>query len=122
MFALFGVWEILLFGLLIYAWVAICLMKIADKTGTPESWLAWIPLLNIYLFCKIAGHSGLWVLAILFVPILNIIVTVWFWIEIAVRRGKPEWYGILMIVPLVNLLMMGLIAFGNNEPPAAAIP
>ena len=122
MFSMFGVWEVLLFSILVYAWAAFCLMTIAEKAGTPESWLAWIPLLNIYLFCKIAGHSGLWVLAILFVPILNIIIAVWFWIEIAIRRNKPELYGILMIVPVVNLLMMGLIAFGDSEPPAVATP
>jgi hypothetical protein len=97
-------------------------MIIANKTGTPDGWLAFIPILNIYLLCKIAGHSGWWTLAILFVPFVNIVVTIWFWVEIARRRNHPEWLGILMIIPLANFIIPGIIAFSENEPPAAAVP
>ena len=108
---MFGVWEASIGGatlflvLVPYIWLAICLMFIANKTGTPDGWLAFIPILNIYLLCKVAGHSGWCTLAILFIPLVNIIITIWFWVEIAGKRNQPEWLGILMIIPLVNMII-----------------
>ena len=119
MFARFGVWEIVLVFLLPCIFATLCLHITANKTRTPDGWMAWIPYLNLYLFCKIAGQSGLWALALLFVPILDIIVYIWFWIEIAKRRHQPDWYGIMMIVPVVNLVLMGMLAFGNGQRVAA---
>ena len=125
---MFGFWEgsivamVILLALVPYIWLAVCLMVIAKKTGTPDGWLAFIPILNIYLLCKVAGHSGWWALAILFVPLVNIITTIWFWVEIARRRNHPEWLGILMIIPLVNFIIPGIIAFSDNEAPAAVMP
>jgi len=108
---LFGLYIILILVILFqYVWPAFCLMTIAERTGTPHSWMAWIPLLNIYLFCKIAGHSGFWVLAILLIPLLNIIIAIWFWVDIAKRRSKSEIYGILMIIPIINLIIIGILA------------
>ena len=47
----------IIFGLVVYIWMAICLQKIAEKTNTPNGWLAWIPIANIYLMCMIAGKG-----------------------------------------------------------------
>jgi hypothetical protein len=107
--SLFWVW------LIPYVWFAVCLLVLANKTGTPNGWFGFIPILNVYLLCKIAGHSGWWTLAIIFVPILDIIVTIWFWMEIAKRRNQPEWLGILMIIPLANLVIPGILAFGGDS-------
>ena len=117
---MFGIWEtslvaMVLFLILVpYIWLAVCLMIITRKTGTPDGWLAFIPILNICLLCKVAGHSGWWTLAILFVPFVNLITTIWFWMEIARKRNHPEWLGILMIIPLANMVIPGIIAFGDN--------
>lgn len=47
----------IIFGLIVYVWMAICLQKIAEKTNTPNGWMAWIPIANIYLMCMIAGKA-----------------------------------------------------------------
>ena len=53
---MFGFWEFSILAslfwvwLIPYIWIAVCLMVIANKPGTPDGWLAFIPLLNIYLF------------------------------------------------------------------------
>ena len=118
---MFGWWEAmvtggtLFFWLAVYVWLAACLMVIADKTETPNGWLAFIPILNVYLFCKVAGHSGWWTLAILFVPLLDIVLTIWFWVEIARRRNQSSILGILMIIPIVNLVIAGIIAFSGGS-------
>lgn len=96
-----------------YVWMAICLQIIANKTNTPNSWLAWIPIANFYLMCKIAGKPGWWTI-LFFIPIVNIVFAIIVWMGIAEARGKPSWLGIqgiLTIIPLINLVIPGILAF-----------
>jgi len=100
------------FSIIGYLWVAFCLQQIASKTDIPNGWLAWIPIANLYLLCKIAGRSGWWTLAF-FVPLLNIVIVVMWWWSIAEKRNKPGWLGILMIIPVVSLIVVGILAFSE---------
>ena len=54
----------LIFGLVIYVYLAAVLMTIANKTTTPYSWLAWIPVGNFFLIFMIA-RLKLWYLLII---------------------------------------------------------
>ena len=96
--------------LAIYVFYAICLQLIAKKTNTPNGWLAWIPIANIYLMCEIAKNPWWWLLLSL-VPLVNIVIMIILFMEIAKARGKPGWLGILMIIPLVNFIALGYLAF-----------
>jgi len=100
------------FWLILYVYLAICLMVIANKTNTPNSWLAWIPVANIYLMCKVAGKPGWWVI-LFFIPFVNIVIGIIVWMKIAEARKKPGWVGILMIIPFVNLIIPGYLAFSD---------
>jgi hypothetical protein len=42
----------LIIYLAIYVYIAYSIMVIANKTNTENSWLAWIPIANLYLLCK----------------------------------------------------------------------
>ncbi|MBU2535874.1 MAG: DUF5684 domain-containing protein [Chloroflexota bacterium] len=97
-------------GLAIYVWLALTLHIIANKTGTRNAWLAWIPIANLYLTCKVAGHSGWWTI-LFFIPLVNIVLGVIVWMGIASARKHPSWLGILMIIPVVNLIIPGILAF-----------
>jgi len=70
-------------------------MFIAKKTGTPNSWMAWIPILNLYLMCKAAGKSGIWIILLL-LPVVNVVATILLWAGMAQRLGRPGWWGLLM--------------------------
>ncbi len=113
------------FFLVFYVFNAICLMLLAKKTETPNGWMAWVPILNIYLMCKVAGKSGLWMIWF-FIPIVNIIafpiITVLLWVGIAQRVGRSGWWGILMLFPILNLIMMGILAFSKTRVPAMVGP
>ena len=78
----------------VYVYLAYSLMVIADKTDTENSWFAWIPILNLYLMCKIAGKPGWWIILFL-IPIVNIVIFIIICMRIAELRGKPGWVGIL---------------------------
>ncbi|MBU2101983.1 MAG: hypothetical protein ABH865_02915 [Candidatus Omnitrophota bacterium] len=101
----------------LYVFTALCLQMIASKTGTEPGWLAWIPIANMFLMCKIGGLPYWWCFALLasIIPFVGgLILTgvyVFLWYKIAIARGKPGWLGILTIVPLVGLFIIGYLAF-----------
>ena len=96
----------------VYAFMAITLQMIAGKTGTSETWMAWVPVLNVYLMCKIAGKPGWWVL-LFFIPFVNLVATVMVWMGIAEARQKPAWLGVLMLVPIANIVIPAHLAFSE---------
>ena len=104
----------LLFYLAIYVFIAYSIMVIANKTNTENSWLAWIPIANLYLICKIAGKPGWWVILFL-IPLVNIVISIIIWMKIAEMRGKPSWLGILWIIPPPGLIVVGYLAFSDGE-------
>ncbi|MDD5512779.1 MAG: DUF5684 domain-containing protein, partial [Candidatus Omnitrophica bacterium] len=117
--AIGGIIAIIFLATLIYVYSSLCLYFIARKTGNEPAWLAWVPIGNLFLMCKIAGQSY-WLLLIFlasFLPIIGGLVNLglfgFFWFKIAEARGKPGWMGILCVLPLVNLVMMGVIAFSE---------
>lgn len=105
-----------------YIYSAFVLMAIAKKTKTPNEWMAWIPILNIYLMTQI-GKTPVWTmwgLLIFLIPLFNylsgpvtiVLVAYWWW-KIAEACKKPGWWGILMVIPIVNLIFMGILAWGK---------
>lgn len=102
----------LIIGLVVYIYFALCLMTIAKKTNTPNSWFAWIPILNIILMLQISKRPMWWIILML-IPLINIIVSIIVWMDIAVARNKPNWIGILMIVPIANIIVPGYLAFSD---------
>jgi uncharacterized protein DUF5684 len=102
----------LVFGVGMYIYVALALQTIANKTGTLNAWLAWIPIANIILMLNIA-KKPLWWIILFLIPIVNIVVAIMVWMGVAEARHKPSWWGILMIVPLVNLVVPGYLAWAD---------
>ena len=103
----------------VYIYMAIALMAIAKKTKTPNGWLAWIPIANFYLMTQIAGVSGWITLALLLaiIPFIGglavAVISVWLWWKIAEARNKPGWWGILTLIPIVNFIVIGMLAWGK---------
>ncbi len=107
----------LLVSLAVYIYAALALMTIAKKTKTPNGWLAFIPLANVYLLTQLAEVSGWYTLILLvgLIPILGSFVIAgfmaWFFWRIAERLKKPGYWGILMLIPIVNLILLGILAW-----------
>jgi len=105
-----GIWLVIVIAA--YVWMALCLQIIARKTNTPNTWLAWIPIANIYLMCKVAGKPGWWTV-LFFIPIANIVFAILVWMNIAEARNQPGWLGILTIIPIGNFVIPGILAFSG---------
>ncbi len=106
--------------LIVYIYSALALMAIAKRTKTKNAWLAWIPIANIYLMTQIGGLHPAWTLAILlaFIPFIGGVafaaVAAYLWWNIAEKCKKPGWWGILMLIPIVNFVLMGILAWGKK--------
>ncbi len=110
-----GVWIALyvIFIVAIYLFMGFCLMKMANKTGTPNGWFGFIPILNFWLMVQIAQRDVLWFILLL-IPCVNIVIFIIVWMDIAAVMGFENWWGILMIIPIFNFYVMYKLAF--TEP------
>jgi len=109
------------FGLITYVITSWALMTIADRTKHVEetpSWFAWIPLLNLYLLTKVSGKpmwSFILALVSFAVPVIGVIVFMgifaWWWSQVAEDNGYSPLLGLLMILPLVNVVVVSIIAW-----------
>jgi len=99
-------------ALVCYIYIALALQTIATKTSTPNAWLAWIPIANVFLMLGIA-RKPLWWFVLFLIPLVNIVMAIIVWMGIAEARQKPNWWGILMIVPIANLVVPGYLAWAD---------
>jgi hypothetical protein len=86
-----------------YVYFALALQTIAKKTNTENAWLAWIPIANVILMLNVAK----------LIPIVSIVIFIIVWMAIAEARGKPGWWGILLIVPVVGIIVPGYLAWSD---------
>lgn len=109
-----AVWAFMV--LAIYVFFAICLQRISRNLAVSRSWFAWIPILNIYLACRIVGKGVLWTVLFL-LPVVNIIVYVIICFKLARVCGKGRLYGLLQLIPFVNFVALWILvgASGVNQ-------
>jgi hypothetical protein len=111
----------LIIGIAVYIYYAFALMTMAKKLKAANAWLAWIPVGNIFLMTQMVGISGWWTLVILASGIPYIgglaiaVFMVWMWWKIAEKLGFPNWYGVLTIIPIVNLVIIGIMAWSKRK-------
>lgn len=70
----------------LYSWM---LGKIFKKAGV-KAWKAWVPFYNIWIMYKLGNTAGWWTI-LLFIPIINIVASVFFYIashRIGLKLGK----------------------------------
>jgi hypothetical protein len=115
-----------------YLWLAFCLMAIARKGHVPVWWVGWVPVANFKVVCAAgkSSNSCFWRLTASFAAlVVGIVVWVPVWIavwlvlwaiawvgawgHICHERGQPTALGLLAAVPVLNLALFGVLAFGD---------
>src|SRR3989344_4341446 len=110
----------LLLVLAVYVYATLALMKIADRTKTKDGWLAFVPIGNIYLMTKIAKVPGWWTIGVLsgIIPLIGgvlvLILITYLWWQIAERLKRPGWWALLLLIPIVNFVIIGIMAWGKK--------
>ncbi len=106
----------IIFCIVVYVYAALALMAIAKKTKTKNAWLAWIPIANFYLLTQMAKKSGhwTWILLLSVLPFGRVFVLaagIWFFWIVAKKLKFPGWISLLLAIPLVNLVVLGIMAW-----------
>lgn len=104
----------------LYIFFSLCMYLIAKKLNVAEAWAAWIPILQVWPFLSSAGKPCWWVIFLL-IPFVNAIVGVYLWMCIAENLGRNKWLGLLMLLPIVNFVLMGVLAFTKEETGQQAV-
>ncbi len=104
-----AVWAFMF--LAVYVFYAICLQRISRNLAVSRSWFAWIPILNVYLACRIVGKGILWTVLCL-LPVVTIIMYIIICFKLARVCGKGRLYGLLQLIPFVNFVALWILAGG----------
>ncbi len=108
--AMFSVFA--LFYLAFAVFLIISLWKLFVKAGKP-GWAALIPIYNIVVMLEIVGRPVWWVLLIIFVPLLNVWLTIVMYLDLAKSFGKSLGFGIVsLFFPYVTI---PILAFGKSQ-------
>jgi len=100
-----------------WVYLSLTLVGIANKLGhTDHAWWGWVPIMQAFLIVEMAGKPMHWFVFLL-IPIVNFVVFTMLWMEIAKRRGMSPFLGFLCIVPFVQFISMGMLAWGGGSTP-----
>ncbi len=132
----------LLIDVAIYVYYSLCNFLIGKKLEVPNSWMAWVPILQVYWpFVGAAGKPWTTALFLFLAPLLGgilaaimatisigmvvflmliigigfLIYYIYLWMCITENLGKNKWLALLMIVPIANLVFIGILAFSKTE-------
>lgn len=111
----------IILAIAIYVYCGLALMAIANKKKIENPWLAFVPVGNVYLMTQIGKVSPLFTLGILAaaIPVVGAVAVAvlmaFLWWKIAEAIGRPGWWGILMVAPIVNFVIIGMMAWGKEK-------
>ena len=89
----------------------VALWKVFVKAGRP-GWAAIIPIYNTYVFLKIAGKPGWWLIWF-FIPVLNLIFAIIATLAFAQNFGKGVGFAVGLI--LLPIVFLPILAFGDAQ-------
>jgi len=101
----------IIFGLLVALLLIVAMWKVFTKAGQP-GWASIIPIYNLYIWCKIVGRPGWWIILLL-IPFVNIIVGIVLCIDMAKSFGKGVGFGIGLA--LLGIIFWPVLGFGSAQ-------
>ena len=113
----------LIFGLGSYIYYAFAFMTIAKKTNYPTPAIAWIPGIGQLIISASVAKMHWWPILLILVGwipfvgwigmvVLAVYSVIWTW-KVCEARKKPGWWAILMLIPIVNFIMIGIVAWSD---------
>jgi len=113
----------LMVNILVYVFSSLAFMAIGKKANLNSPGLAWIPGLGPILIPFLASKMHRWPWLLLIgglIPLIGIIpmivfsvyTIIWHW-KMFEAINKPGWWAILLFVPLVNIIIICMAAWGK---------
>lgn len=91
------------------AYVGYPLFLIGQAFDLNHRWMAFVPVLGYFVLTS-AGQTTHWSLALLLIPLVNIIVLPYLWARVCDESGQSEARGWLTLVPILNIIMHWVIS------------
>jgi Family of unknown function (DUF5684) len=85
--------------------------KVFTKAGQP-GWASIIPIYNVYIWCKIVGRPGWWVILLL-IPFVNFIIGIILSIDLAKSFGKGVGFGLGLA--FLGFIFWPILGFGSAQ-------
>jgi hypothetical protein len=104
-------------GLLVAVLLIVALWKIFTKAGQP-GWASLIPIYNIYIWCKIVGRPGWWVILML-IPFVNFIIAIILCIDLAKSFGNGVGFGVGLA--FLGIIFFPILGFGSAQYQGPAV-
>ncbi len=113
--------PVMIGSLALYIYSAWATMVVAQKLNVPNGWLAFIPIANVYLMTQMAGVPA-WMTLFILLPIIPVVggiafaaIIIWWWWKICEKRGREGWWSLLLLIPIANLVILGVLAWAEVE-------
>ncbi len=108
-------------GWLLYMAVGVfylfCMWKIYVKAGKP-GWAAIVPIYNILVQLEIVGRPW-WYLLLLFVPVVNVVISIMILFDLAKVFGKSTGFGFGLL--FLSFIFIPILAFGDAQYQAPVV-
>ena len=113
-----GVFLIVMLAVLVVMLAS--LWKVFTKAGQP-GWAVIVPIYNVVVLLKIVGRP-LWWLILFLVPLVNFVIGIIVYIDLAKSFGKGVGFGVGLL--LLSFIFFPILGFGDARyaGPAAATP
>lgn len=94
--------------------------KVYSKAGQP-GWASIVPIYNMVVLLKIVGRP-LWWLILLLIPLVNIVVVIIMFIDLAKSFGQGAGFGVGLV--FLGTIFFPILAFGDARylGPSAGVP
>jgi hypothetical protein len=91
-----------------------CLFVIANREKEEYAWISFVPILNLFMFCKLGKFNPLWWL-LCFTCVGIPLVLAWAWARVAKETGSSPILGWLTLVPCLGWMMPILITATGDK-------
>ena len=99
----------------VYLLFCFCCRQLCVKTGKRGSPLIWLPILKLFPLLRAADMSPWWMLpGVLLFPIAGPIMYIVWSFKICRARDKSPVFGVLLLLPVLNVLSFLYLAFSGN--------
>lgn len=97
-------------------WILWCylLKRMCTRAGTESGFLIWLPLLQLVPLHK-AAHISCFLILGYFLPVVGVIVFVYWAIKMCEAVGKTKWLAVPMVLPFLNVLTIAYLAFSKED-------
>lgn len=110
------IWPIAAGLVALYLFFCYACLSLCRRTGKKPGLMIWLPVLKTFPLLD-AANMPAWLFLALLVPGVNLIVASVWCVKIAKARGYGVGQGVLLMLPIINVLVFLFLAFGGGTAP-----